>query len=292
MITYNSTFVTEIETRAITGQSGIGFYRLLFRVDINTAAWKDTVAIFKEIRGQIHLRVEGTTAPYLHLLGTAYPEQVLIVNTRPTAIRSQANFYIDLDAAQIEIMENLRKGGDLWFTLTISGVVDGPHGPHEATDRSVVPLHVNQKTWIDVLKQMGYGQFVLFEIPIPSPEASKELGQALTSLENAREHFWRGHYDEAIANCRKALEELTNGLGDQAELKKSKDSYCGTRELREDTPIESRFLFIREAVRNITHLAVHAGQSANGAAFDRKDATFVISATAIILSRYLMQTIS
>ena len=179
----------------------------------------------------------------------------------------------------------------MWFTLIISGVVDGPHGPHPATDQSFVPLLVNQKMWIDVLKQMEYGQFMLFEIPVPSPEASKELGQALTYLEKAREHFWRGHYDEAVANCRKTLEELTNGLGDKTELEKSKQSYLN-RELREGMSIESRFLFLREVARHITHPAAHAGQSTNGPAFDRKDATFVISATAIILSRYLMQTIS
>lgn len=285
-IAYNSRIVADIEMRSVSGHSGIGFYRLFFQVDINTTPWQDEVAVFREIRGQIHLRAQGTTE---YLLGTAYPEKVLIVDTRPSAIRSQANFYIDLDDRQIETIEDLRKGGDLWFTLTLSGVVDGSHRPREVTDQSVVPLHVNQKTWIDVLKQMEYGQFMLFEIPVPSPETSKELGQALTYLEKAREHFWRGHYDEAVANCRKALEELTNGLGDQAELDNAKRSY---RETREDMPIESRFLFLREAARHITHPAVHAGQSTAGAAFDRKDATFVLSATAIILFRYLTQTIS
>lgn len=289
-IAYNGKIVTEIETRAINGLSGIGFYRLLFQVEINTSARGATAVIFREIRGQIDLSVQGTTTRYL--LGTAYPEKALIVDTRPTAIRSQHNFYIDLDGRQIEIVEDLRKGGDLSFWLTISGIVDGCHGPHQVTDQSFVPLLVNQKAWIDVLKRMGYGQFVLFEIPVPSSEASKELGKALTCLEKAREHFWRGHYDEAVANCRKALEELTNGLGDQEKLEESKKLYSGTREIREGMPIESRFLLIREAVRHSTHLAVHAGQSTNGTAFDRKDATFVLSTTAIILSRYLMQTIS
>lgn len=289
-IAYNGKIVTEIETRAINGLSGIGFYRLLFQVDINPTAWKDPPAIFREIRGQIDLGVQGTTTRYL--LGTAYPEKALIVDTRPTAFRSQHNFYIDLDGRQIEIVEDLRKGGDLSFWLTISGIVDGCHGPRQVTDQSVVPLHVNQKAWIDVLKQMEYGQFMLFEIPVPSLEASKELGQALTYLEKAREQFWRGHYDEAVANCRKTLEELTNGLGDQAELEKSKKSYFENREFREGMPIESRFLFLREVTRHITHPAAHAGPSTDGAAFDRKDTTFVISATAIILSRYLMQTIS
>lgn len=286
-IAYNGRFVADIETRKINGQSGIGFYRLLFQVEINTSAWEDKIAVFREICGQVKLRAQSSAE---FLLGTAHPEKPLIVDTRPTAIRSQANFYIDLDDRQIDLIENLRKGGDLWFTLIISGVVDGPHGPHQVTDQSFVPLHVNQKTWIDVLKQMEYGQFMLFEIPLPSPEASKELGQALTYLEKAREHFWRGHDDEAVANCRKSLEELTNGLGDKTELEKSKQSYLN-RELREGMSIESRFLFLREVTRHITHPAVHAGQSTNGSAFDRKDATFVISATAIILSRYLMQTI-
>lgn len=287
-IAYNSRIVADIEMRSVSGHSGIGFYRLFFQVDINTTPWQDEVAVFREICGQVRLRTQEAKEL---LLGTAYPEKSLLVRTRSTAIRSQADFYIDLDAAQIEIMENLRKGGDLWFTLIISGIVDGSHGPHEVTDPSVVPLHVNQKTWIDVLKQMEYGQFMLFEIPVPSPEASKELGQALTYLEKAREHFWRGHYDEAVANCRKTLEELTNGLGDKTELEKSKQSYLNS-ELRKGMPIESRFLFLRDVTQHITHPAAHAGQSTDGAAFDRKDATFVLSATAIILFRYLTQTIS
>lgn len=290
-IVYNSRIVADIEMRSVSGQLGIGFHRLFFRVDINTFAWQDEVAVFREICGQVRLRTQEAKEL---LLGTAYPEKSLLVRTRSTAIRSQADFYIDLGAAQIEIIENLRKGGDLWFALTISGVVDvdGHHDPHEVTNRLHVDLHVNQKTWIDVLKQMEYGQFMLFEIPVPSSEASEELGEALTYLEKAREHFWRGHYDEAVANCRKALEELTNGLGDKIELDKSKNSYFENRELREGMPIESRFLFLREVTRHITHPAAHAGQSTNGAAFDRKDATFVLSTTAIILSRYLMQTIS
>lgn len=289
-IAYNGRFVADIEMRSVSGQLGIGFHRLFFRVDINTFAWQDEVAVFREICGQVRLRTQEAKEL---LLGTAYPEKSLLVRTRSTAIRSQAVFYIDLGAAQIEIIENLRRGGDLWFALIISGVVDvdGHHDPHEVTNRLHVELHVNQKTWIDVLKQMEYGQFMLFEIPVPSPEASKELGQALTYLEKAREHFWRGHYDEAVANCRKTLEELTNGLGDKTELEKSKQSYLN-RELREGMSIESRFLFLREVARHITHPAAHAGQSTNGPAFDRKDATFVISATAIILSRYLMRTIS
>ena len=40
-IAYNGRFVADIETRKINGQSGMGFYRLLFQVEINTSAWED-----------------------------------------------------------------------------------------------------------------------------------------------------------------------------------------------------------------------------------------------------------
>jgi hypothetical protein len=280
--TFNGNIIADLTMRSISGTPGIAFHRLVFSCDISVYAWQSLDAVVQDLRGDVFVRPSSGLET---LLGSVQPDSAYVIDTRETAYQSQLNFFIDLDRRRLEAVEELRKGGDLSFRLVVAGIADAAsrHGPRRVHD-SGLSLSVNQRTWIDTLKNMQYGQYLLFEIPVPHAEAAGELKRACEYFEKAREQFWIGHYDESVGDCRKALESLSASLGDKEEVKRVKDAYFAKKDQREDMSIRERLLFLREVTKHMTHPAAHGVDPQSQGAYDNRDARLVLAMTAILLA--------
>lgn len=283
-ISYNARTVFDPKFRNLGGRPGIGIHRLSFFIEYETSPWPDAGITLSDIRGTVTVQtLGGGTAP--QLLGVIVPESPLIIEPRKESFTSQATFYIDLEPARVRAIEDVRNGGDLNFIVAISGVVVGPKAAPPNMAMGDLYFPINQRTWIDALKQMGYGDFLLFEIPIPPVSAREELTQAITTITKAREHLWAGHYDEVVAACRVCLESVTKGLNEKDDVQGARNAYKSAD--REAMTKQTRYLFLREAVTHIGHLAHHTDDNGVSASFDRKDAICMLGVTAAILSRAL-----
>jgi len=70
-------------------------------------------------------------------------------------------------------------------------------------------IDVARSDWVkDVLEPIGFGKYILFELPIPEVPDQKRWEKALVHLKNAEEQFGLGDDPGVFQNCRAAFESL------------------------------------------------------------------------------------
>jgi hypothetical protein len=229
-------------------------------------------------------------------LGVAYPESPVVLMLQPNKSEASPLFYLELDRVRLEAIERLRSGGDLWFRARWFGVIEGVHGPASLQDSGNVELHANQSTWLATLRDMEYRASMLFEIPIPDESDNPALKEAINYLRAAEQDHRVGRSDDAIGDCRKALEALSEAVFEADEVRKARQMYLQSPKdtsagedggTRKSMTVDQRFLAVYEALRHVTNLAPHASPSGPGYRFERKDAAVVIAVTSILISRIL-----
>ncbi len=133
--------------------------------------------------------------------GFGAPEQPVILVQEVYVHDTFVPLLFDVSASAVEAIERLRSGGDLEFRLVIYGERIVSHserivGPPLVTSFAELRIRVNQKTWIDALSAMGYGTFLLCEIPVPVRGAAQDTKDLSELMERARRLLYSGDYDE------------------------------------------------------------------------------------------------
>lgn len=280
--------IADLLVKSITGRPGVGFYRLLFEVSItqHRIPNKNTWNSFREIVGQIRVGPPGAAH---NDLGRILPEgPIVMVGQESTPDLTSPYtyshlFYIDLNPLQIECIEDLRNGADIEFGLHLSGIADGAFGPQPRIVQGVY-FQANQSSWIKVLKDMKYQEFLLIEIPIPPESAADELKQAIKYLNQAKDHLLKGHYGDVVGKCRLVLESVTKGLKEDQSRQTAIDAF---KNRKEEMTKDQRFLFLREAARHVCHPPHHVSDDSISVSYDRADATSVMGVTAAVVARLL-----
>lgn len=295
-ISYNGYCFADIEVKRIRGSRRIGAYRLWLHVDVSMHAWKDTKLRLTEIRGETHIRFPGNVD---RLLGTLWPEIPVNMQTSNSPHNSNFGLFLDMDYRCLEEIEKLRDGGDLYFRLCFMGVADGPNGLWPINEWLQPEFHANQSTWLKVLEEMDYQHSFVYEIAIQKNEESDPIGQSVTYLHQAHQDFMGGRYEDAIGDCRKALERLAERLQDQPQIDAATKQYCRIKEFeqtidpsslsvkgdsRKAMSADERFLLLRAAVQHISNLAHHATDHPSG--YRRSDAKCVITITTALIGRF------
>jgi hypothetical protein len=128
---------------------------------------------------------------------------------------------------QLQKLEEIRKGGDLYLILRFictavelaSAGAAQPQQFHEVSVQAegwgtgYCPFKIPQSDWVKILKDLGYGEHLLVEIPLLSVAAKKRLGKALAHLAAARDYFSEGKDEETLSSCYKAFEFLAKQAG-------------------------------------------------------------------------------
>lgn len=213
-------------------------------------------------------------------LGYAIPEMTVPF----PAGSSHDNFHLhllSLAPSQMEVIERVRAGQDIQLLLKLQGEV---WRGHEFTNiQETVSCPVSQSDWLKVLEQCEYGRSILFEVPLPASHAADAPAPA-QYLQRAKTHFVKGHYDDAVAACRLALEAITTSPTDKGDTDVAVKAWKGGR--ASDLSIGQRELVLRQVLAQYTHLAHHHEPGENTSRYDQSMASMVLGMTASLLSRF------
>jgi len=129
---------------------------------------------------------------------------------------------IPLSPYQLQKIEEKRKGKDLFLNLQFFCTVTWRVNTSAAAITEVAsvavrvggysdgycPFKVPQSDWVKTLCELGYGDYLLMEIPLKGVPERRGMQKALEHLKAAWGHFEQGNDDETLASCYKAFEYL------------------------------------------------------------------------------------
>ena len=260
------TVVVDFKAGSVHGLPMLGAYLLRFFVNYSMPPWNKTYR-FSNMRARISL------ANGLQILGFAYPEVPMVLTSHSHHQDATVSFDIALTANQLEALERIRLGKELTFVLDIQGEVTYNSERDSRNDR--IQVLVNQKTWIDALKEMNFSSSILVELPLNSQEVAASA--AWKAVQKAKEHLYYGNYDEVVSVCRVALE------GIQASKEEVADSIKSFASDRRAMTKKQRSIYALASLEHYTHPAHHIEGMES---YNRNDAIFVLGATiAFVLTK-------
>lgn len=259
--------VAELREVRVNGLPGIGAYTLILNMHFTATQLKAEVSV-----KNISVRIEwGDNAQ--RMIGVAVPDSSPI-RISPYSTDIQVGFRLPIAAAQIEDIERRRNGAGfklaLWFAAEVeqAGQSKSNYGQHE--------FPVQQQDWIEALGRMEYRRTMLFELPVPSSDDPIGLLVA-----KAQAFLHKGDYDQAVALCRQAIEKTESLVSDKSAANRAVKKYCEDRKGMDTT---ERLLFLRESLKNATHLAAHASENHSG--YSRDQAKAILGTTIALLSLF------
>jgi len=253
------------------GYSGLGFYQLIFPIEITTHNTpKDTAVTVTNISGTLRAHGRGAQS----LVGRLVPQGAIRnITTYEYVGGHQINLEIELDAKRIEAIEQIRLGGNLTFSIELYAFANRGesseqlyNSPHQFT--------ISQSDWIKVLESIGYRKTLLLEIPVPTGETNPAFTEAAKFLESAQKQMLLGNYREAVSACRDVLESMNRFLNDEnGSTQPSK---------RKRNKLE-RVSAIRTSLHDLTSAAKHADETTSLIEWNLADARASISMAATLL---------
>lgn len=274
-ITWKSRIVADATFRGVHGFQAAGSYLLRLSVGFAVANWPQDELMPTVLLTAAAVQVQRGGQALL--LGHAMPETPVPFTVGAYSQQTAILYELLLSPAAIEAVERLRGGECIQFRLKIQAHLT--RGAETLATSDEVLCSVPQSDWIAVLEQIGYRETLLLELPIPQGD---EESVPQRHLKAARSHMLRGHYEDAVASCRKALEGWTTQRAEAAAVKKARDTK---RNDARSLTLYERELLVRDAAANFSDLAHHADEVANAERYSREDAAMMVAITAAILCR-------
>lgn len=252
--------------QSVSGLPAVAGYLLRFSVGYVVHAWNRTWGDVPPTFHSVVARVE-VGHPRLRL-GTAVPEGSFVLTPYDHVQNAAIAFELIVSNAHVEHLERIRSGAAIEFLLGFSGVRTGSRVTAEFVDAR---YKAEQATWIRVLEDAGYGHFLIFDLPIHLGKDEK-LREAWKVLSNAGKQIHTGHYNGAVADCRRALEAALQTHKFTPELARATQK----RQLdpKRMTKTE-RFWHIVDAVRHATQLSVHVDAENQVIEYSRDEALLI-----------------
>lgn len=239
----------ELALIGLNGMPGLGFYRLLLRHDFTIyARAKQNEIRVNQLSGELWMSGKGGGECFLGYVRRQSRD--VPITSFDTNYTGNFDLEIDLNAGNIEAIEQIRLGGGLKVRLNL-------YGAATCDQFNEYPISVglyydaNQSTWINVLEGMGYRRTMLLEIPMFGDQKDPNLRQISEFLQKAQQYLLQGHFREAIGSCRDVLESLEHALGDKEQVDSIK-----FENLRQMDKI-NRLRLIRRALKKFTDSAKH-----------------------------------
>ncbi|MDI6916916.1 MAG: hypothetical protein QMC80_03875 [Thermoplasmatales archaeon] len=269
----------------VKGESNVLFPRLRFLVEFENDSGEE-VGFFNMI-GRVYLE-KGEVGELLSLDNP-------FIKLKPKEKR-KTNLYLNLDTRRLEIIEEERKGGDLWFTIPISylGVTRGSQPLIEAihsydvrawSPKETDKCKIFQSQWLGILEELKYSKYKVFEIKMPELPVGTPLDAGVQHLVKAQDMFNAGKYKEVVSNCRMAMEEFRKIINEKAEdISRKIDEGCNPPP--KEKKKSEKFIELKRSVHNFSHMGPHTGYP-----IERRDAETALVST-LLIGKYLAEVLS
>jgi hypothetical protein len=222
---------------------------------------------------------------------------------RQHTIRSAARAYgqpavlaCDLDQTRLERIERHRAGRPLRLWVILWPSVTRITGASVNAETRSTSFNVNHEDWARVLDAFGWGRHEIVEVRFDESEAYV-FQEALRFVQRARQELMSGRYDQAVGDCRLALESIfldlervtsTNSSGDgpltaQSESPKGVANGDLTSLLvgRTDGERGESYMAIFRKLKHLATLPHHSSRSRR--TFTRDEAQFIVRTTENLL---------
>jgi len=267
--------IADARFAGLCGEPAADGYRFKVTIVFATSGWKadSLMPVVRLSPASVTVRAgEAETN-----VGYAYPESTIPFTVSSHGTSTGHLHIVTLTPVAMEVIDRLRSGQGITLRLKLMGEVW--HGNAATPIQETVECRVSQSDWLAALEQSGFGRTLLFEVPLPATEDSNAPAPA-RYLQQAQRLFVQGHYDEAVAICRKALEAAMATGNDQVDAMKS---FRGGKD--KDLNLGQRELVIRQSVMNYLHPAHHHGDDEEVLRYDRSSAAMALGLTASLLCR-------
>jgi hypothetical protein len=264
---------------SVTAEAAIGFYRLEFTVELLPNRETLNIQSISRFGGELLLRLTRG--------GTPLPVSPLApYSNGPTSLpwvggeRLLMYLVADLDRSRLSALEEIRAGNEI--TLTVRLNLELQEG--DSTTWTVVLMDhaLKRDAWLEILKNLGFADRMLLEVPSLSPPSNPRLAQVFEHLQRAQNALLEGEYREAIGRCRDVLEALSLALGDGDRTRPEVEAlFANSRTLDKDERLQA----LRRALKLLTHPARHADEVAQQIEWTRADALTVVHIVAALLAR-------
>jgi hypothetical protein len=125
---------------------------------------------------------------------------------------NRSRLQVPLTDAQIEAIEEARKGSQVNLTVWLGGLA--------SVDQGLVPIRstssgftIERERWLTVLQQLGAGTKRLVELPEPHlPQGDQRWAECLRLLDGATQFYRRVEYEQVLVNCREIVEGIPQVL--------------------------------------------------------------------------------
>lgn len=208
-----------------------------------------------------------------------------IVNIRTSVdhtLTHQRRFVALLTKANLDQLELNRSASDLNLEIKLTGSIfsldkTSTQNITAETVSTEMTYQVPQSRWIEFLKVWKYAptlnlEFILnFESPL--------LLKAGGFLLEAQNFYLTRHSQQAIAECRKALDCVVESLG------AGRESLSKLLENKHNNGLRERILVSILAAKHICDPATHGGENASEHNWSQDDALYIIRMTAAVLLR-------
>ncbi|MEW8266051.1 MAG: hypothetical protein AB2731_07930 [Candidatus Thiodiazotropha sp.] len=268
-LTSNNRYVIEFFPEGVNGRPAVIGCLLQFSVRYKMPSKDEQNAICRNLFGEVELNNQ-----YLGRANLEVPKSFIQTEYEQN---QGILFEILLAPQQLEAIEKIRQGEGVEFKLDIKGELEDKQNtlPRNQEIRFIV----NQRGWIDILKQVGYGDYILFELPVYL-DGQEHLLSAYNEINEAKRQLYYGHYYQVVSHCRTALEKLLQNDDKISELRKQYADFSKKKKMLK----EQRFILFRDALNHITHLAHHMASDGSITSFSREEAIMVLGATAAVYS--------
>lgn len=279
----NSTTIAEIEVERLQGKNALGKFTLEFWLKFHFK-YSTPVNLFN-MGGNLKVRFRQDQQQLEHNIGIIEFEKSKQA-LKPELYSSLICYYY-FTPEQITEIEKRRNGGDIEFLIQLHCLAEEFQNEKFVESHAGFERTVNQKNWLDILRQMGYTDYLLVEIPIPILNNSSSFNEIVKKYRVARDNLMNGEYTLAVNQCRLVLEGLEKKLDREirvADLKKNISDNPKKMKLLE------RFDLIHYSLKHSTQLAHHTNQEGDEATFteySRPQAQLIVGNTGLLLSYYL-----
>lgn len=267
--------VARPQSLALRLERVLGGYQIYFDVAVTTVEWVENTPLTVIPAGaSVTLEVAGR----MESLGNAQALPASRFHPAEHSSRAVVSFLMYLSPERVVAVEEFRRGQPFKVRMSMEAftlVV----GSSMRTTTMDATFDVNRDDWIQKLRQAQITESILFEVPVPSPESTPELREAVARLKEALSHQQLGHDTDAIGKCRVAVEALGQaGFANRA----PSDVIAFIKENARRLTMIERFSVLQTALHLYLSPSHHAGTDPEE--FSRADSTFSLALTAAIVS--------